>query len=319
MANIDTTLSLIIRESANWSNLPTLAAGTEGVAWSYDFTDLLNGTGLTITLGATAPSWVSLSGNVLSGTPPDEDSNQIYEIPVTISNTVAGVTYSDTAVFMLSVPNEIDAPVWSSSSLATRKRWWDVNGSVNVNLNNVVTGDNVTISLVSGTLPSGINLVDGVIMGTAPGIASEGTLTFRATNSGGTDDLTFDYEVEELSAPVFTQTPADHTVDFSVYDVHDLAAGVTITLGSWRVSSNPIANSSGNATFSGTLPPDTGNSIGFHSSDRVSIHTLTTTYMLNSLNIENLVNGIYPITITVTTSQGSASDTVVVTFIGLDR
>ena len=189
--------SLEILIPAEWDDLPTLAAGTELEAWSYDFTSLLNGEDLTITLDSTSPNWVSLDTDthVLSGTVPDMTSNQMYEISVTISNEIDGVTYEDTAVFMLSVPDDIDAPVWANIPDPYLR---DVGDTFTINLANFVTGED-SISHQSGTLPPNLRLSGTNLLG--PFITA-GTYApvFRATNDdGSTDSEPIDFTI---SAPV---------------------------------------------------------------------------------------------------------------------
>ena len=198
VGDITTTLPIRIGTAPVWGSIGVFNA-TESVSWSYDVTniDITGSAPITYRLG-TAPSWVSFAGTTLSGTPPNVDGDQSYTIEVIAENTLG----SDTGDFVVSVPDDsTQPPVWTPVATLTFRT--DMPNSFD--LNNFVTGiPTPTIAIQSGTLQTGITLINGVLSGIPTDIVNR-SVTFRATNSDGTADEQINVNV--LQPPVWATVP----------------------------------------------------------------------------------------------------------------
>ena len=191
------TISLAVSEG----DAPTIStipaqSGTEGVAWSLNLSSYLNaGTQTaTLSLGTGAPSWVSLSGTTLSGTPPNLASQTNHSIPIVYSSTAGTAN----ATVVVSVPNTLYAPNWSGDTSFTATHDTRFTASL------VVTGGPTpTISHISGSLPTGVSLSGNQLSGT-PSSLGVHQFTLRVSNSQGSSDRQFTITVNRR--PVWLST-----------------------------------------------------------------------------------------------------------------
>ena len=140
------------------------------------------------------PSGLSISSDRIIGS---STATGTYTITLTATN-IYGTAQT---TFVIEIGANITVPVWSSISTLTF-RTDQANSS---NLNNFVSGiPTPTISVQSGTLQSGISLVNGVLSGTPTDIVNR-SITFRATNVGGTDDEQVNINV--LQPPSWSTIP----------------------------------------------------------------------------------------------------------------
>ena len=93
-------------------------------------------------------------------------------------------------------------PTWvtSAGSLGT----FEEKTTQNISLS--TTGDNVKLSLISGTLPPGMRFENNAIVGTPFDVAKNTTYEFviRASNSEGAIDRTFTIQITGEYAPIWT-------------------------------------------------------------------------------------------------------------------
>ena len=135
----------------------------------------------------TLPDGITFSNETLSGTPTDASD----DVTLTFRATNDLGTADGTVAITVSV-----APSWST--LATQS--WVLDEAItSIDLNNLTMGDDtISISLQSGTLPDGITLAMGVVSGTPTDATQDGSVTFRATSSHGTSDITLSYTISTI-------------------------------------------------------------------------------------------------------------------------
>lgn len=165
----------------SWSTIEDQDLQT-GVRYNINLQDFVEGipTPTIAIVSGTLPQGMILQNGFLVGTP-------ISTGTTTITFRATNSEGNDDVQVTFIVSSGNFAPEWSASSTSNTAQ---VNELLNINLNNLVNGNPApSISILSGTLPDGLLLDRGTILGTP---TSEGisTVTFRATNSEGSDDIT---------------------------------------------------------------------------------------------------------------------------------
>jgi formylmethanofuran dehydrogenase subunit D len=188
------------------------------------------------------PSWLTLSGNILSGTPPAVGTFG----PVTITATNLGG--SSQQVFNLEVGADITpvAPVITSTAPTT--------GEIGSVFTYKIASSGVpkpTIS-VSGN-PGWLTLSDTTLSGTPPTFGVFGPITITATNILGSVQQSFSITVP--SAPLITSTAMTSGVANSLYSYTIVAAELPVP--DLLVSGNPSWISLNGNILSG-IPPSVG-------------------------------------------------------------
>ena len=184
----------------------TSASGVVGTAFAaYTITATNNPTSYSVT--GTLPAGLTLSGNVISGTPTAAGT-----YPVTINATNIGGTGSQPLTITITLP---PAPVITSSATAS--------ATVNTAFSYTIVATNSPTSYSATGLPAGlsINTSTGVISGT-PTVVATSTITIGATNLGGTTTTTLTLTVSNIPIPVVTSaTTATGTIGtaFSGYTI----------------------------------------------------------------------------------------------------
>ena len=172
------------------------ASATVGTPFSYTIT--ASGS-LPVVFSATPlPAWLTLSGAVLSGTPPD-DSGSPLTIALGASN--SGGT-APSAVMTLTILPAV-APQITSNSTAQ----FTLGAPARFAL--TASGSQpLTFSLSGGTLPLGLALSAGVISG-IPSVVTSGTVVqITAANAGGTTTQMLTVVVQAAVAPTITVAPS---------------------------------------------------------------------------------------------------------------
>ena len=157
-----TSLSFTVLEEATISFDPASYVISKGVSWSV--TPMITGELVLLSItGGSLPSGLTLntSTGVISGIPTESVSSR--EITIQIENDVS----SDTAVITLTVMQPITSFSYPQSAYE-----FEVDSPVSITP--MIDGDEVSYSIVSGTLPNGlvINSSSGVISGTCSGADS---------------------------------------------------------------------------------------------------------------------------------------------------
>ena len=162
--------------AAKWSTIPDQDFNTS-TAVDLDLTDYLSSGDPDFTFTATGlPSGLTLSAEgVLSGTPTTVGA---FTVNITVSN--------DGGSESTSFDVDVSPIVWSTIP----NQSVSYNGSISLDLNDFVTGEDVTIT-ASG-LPSGITLSNaGVLSGSSLTNSGTSTVTVTATNDAGSVSVTF--------------------------------------------------------------------------------------------------------------------------------
>jgi len=149
--------------------------------------------------GSTLPSGVTLNSatGLISGTTPDVASNTTYTFTINASdgsNPAVPRTFSFTTNA---------APTWvtASGSLGT----FVEQSSISLSVQATDPSDNLTYSISSGSLPSGVSLnsTTGAISGTLPDVASDTTYTFTITASDGVNSIPRQFSISSQAALIF--------------------------------------------------------------------------------------------------------------------
>lgn len=150
------------------------------------------------------PSWLSLTGNILSGIPASIDTFG----PITINATNAIGTSKQ--VFNLMIADSINPVAPAITSIAPTK------GKVDSLINYIirVTGTPKPTISVSGN-PAWLNLSDSVLSGTPPADGIFGPITITATNHSGSAQQSFNLTIP--AAPAITSTAIATAVTNSQY------------------------------------------------------------------------------------------------------
>lgn len=149
--------------------------------------------------GSAVPDGLALSDGVLSGTPTTKGKTE--NTPFVASNSQGSATVMIDFNIMASLAAV--APTWAT--IPTLRA--TLNESFSYDLKPQVSGlPAPTIALQSGTLPVGMSITNGVLTGT-PTESISTMVTLRATNSKGSDDVTFTIIVPVAGAAPLFRTP----------------------------------------------------------------------------------------------------------------
>ncbi len=222
----------------------TSTAPTTGIVNSL-YTYTVTSTGVPVpTISVSGnPSWLTLTGNTLSGTPP---SDGVFG-PVTI--TATNIQGNDQQSFSITVPA---APQITSTAVTAGV----VDSLYTYTI--AVSGTPAPDLSVSGN-PSWLTLDRNTLSGTAPSIGTFGPVTITATNSEGSTQQVFSIIVS--SVPQITSTAITAGTAGSAYTYNIIATGTPAP--TLSVSGNPAwLNLDGNVlsgvpTSSGLIGPVT--------------------------------------------------------------
>jgi MYXO-CTERM domain-containing protein len=209
----------------------TSTAPTTAVAGTlYTYTIIATGDPAP-TLGVAGnPAWLTLTGNVLSGTPAGGDVGLTGQITVTASN---GELPDFDEIFQIDVSGV--APQITSTAPTSV-----VVGSL-YTYTIVATGSPAPSVMALG-LPAWLNLVGNVLSGTPAGtdVGVSGNITITATNGVAPDDTEIFQVTVNGTAPVFTSTPVTGAAINAAYSYTATATGlptptlsVSSTLPAW--------------------------------------------------------------------------------------
>jgi hypothetical protein len=198
---IDQEMLMVIVNPTNAPVVNSVLTATTTVGGSFTYT--ITGTYTPTNFAAlNLPAWLTLTGAVLSGTPPPSATGKAY---VTISAINASGT--GMAQLVITINSAANAPVVNSALAVT--------GTVgSAFATYTITAANAPTSFNATGLPAGlsVNTNSGAITGT-PAAAAVGTtkVTISAANSHGTGSATLNIVIRQ--SPVFTLQPASQTVD----------------------------------------------------------------------------------------------------------
>ena len=153
-----------------------VTTATEDIAYTYTITtEDVDGDLVTVS-AIGLPSWLTLSGNTLSGTPTEGDTGS--EITITATDDGDG-TLTATQIFTIVVTPVNDAPTITSTVVTTATE--DIAYTYTITTEDV-DGDVVTVS-ASG-LPSWLTLTDNTLSGTPTEGDTGSEITITATDDG---------------------------------------------------------------------------------------------------------------------------------------
>jgi hypothetical protein len=203
----------------------------------YSYTITATGTPAPVFSVSGNPSWLTLSDNILSGTPTTVDTFG----PVTI--TATNLAGSSQQVFNLIVGEDVTpvGPAITSTAPTT--------GIIGSLLNYKIASTGVpkpTIS-VSGN-PEWLTLTDTTLSGTPPTFGIFGPITITATNILGSVQQSFSITV--LSAPLITSAAITSAIVNSLYTYTIAASGLPVP--DLSISGNPSWVTLNGNTLSGT-------------------------------------------------------------------
>ena len=236
------------------STAPT--AATQGVAYTYTAT-ATDPDGNTLTFAApTRPSWLTLSGATLSGTPGQANVGT-HSVTITVSDgTAAAVAQS----FQIVVADANDPPVFTSTAPTAATQ-----GVAYTYTATATDPDGNTLTFAAPTLPAWLTLSGATLSGT-PAQANVGTHSVTITVSDGTAaPVAQSFQITVADAndpPVFTSTAPTAATQGAVYTYTATATdpdGNTLT---FAAPTRPAWLTLSGATLSGT--PAQAN-VGTHS------------------------------------------------------
>jgi hypothetical protein len=239
------------------------ASGIVGTVFTgYTITATNSPTSYSVT--GTLPPGLTLSGNVISGTP---TASGTY--PVTINATNIGGTDSKPLTITVTLP---PAPAITSSLTAS--------ATVNTAFSYTITATNSPTSYSATGLPAGlsINTSTGIISGT-PTVVATSTITIGATNLGGTTTATLTLTVSNIPIPVITSAFTAGGTVASIFTTYTITA----------------SNSPTSYAVSGTLPPG----LTFSGSTITGTPTVAGTYVDTVKATNAGGTGIHILTITI--------------------
>ncbi len=183
------------------------------------------GSQLTYSRNGELPPGLTLSpGGLISGTVTSIPSDATFAFDVLVSDGI-GSPVSRPFSFWV---NSNRAPVWVTAA----GQIGDIQGGETVNLQLVATdadGDAITFSLLSSSLPAGLNLSpSGLISGTTALPYTDTTTTFTVRISDGDDyaDRTFSYHIRSMPA---------QTLEFATNGNWTVPAGVNSVMFTWII------------------------------------------------------------------------------------
>ena len=236
------------------STAPTNA--TQGVGYTYTAT-ATDPDGNTLTFAApTRPSWLTLSGATLSGTPGQANVGT-HNVTITVSDgTAAPVAQS----FQIVVANVNDPPVFTSTAPTTATQ------GVTYSYTAMATDpDGNTLTFAAPTLPAWLTLSGATLSGT-PGQANVGTHSVMITVSDGTAaPVAQSFQIVVADAndpPVFTSTAPTTATQGVAYSYTATATDLDGNTLTFAAPTLPAWLTLSGATLSGT--PGQAN-VGTHS------------------------------------------------------
>jgi hypothetical protein len=218
-------LSITIASAGGQGTAPTittasLTGGTAGTAYSQTLT-ATGDTPITWSITGALPAGLSLSGNVISGTPTAAGTSNFI---VRATNATGSVTKT-LSITIASAGSQEVPPAITTASLP--------NGMVNAAYSRTLsaTGDTpITWSIDTGALPAGLNLSGNVISGT-PTTAGTYSFTVKATNTVNSDTKALSITINDL--PALTGIVS---VDGTLQVGYSLIANISNLKGSGTVS-----------------------------------------------------------------------------------
>ena len=195
------------------------------------------------------PDGVTFLGGVLSGTPTDPTDDVTLTFRATNS---AGTADADLEITINGV-----APVWTPLSPVT---WTEGTAIDAINLNSSVSGNETpTIALQASTLPSGVNLSNGIVSGTPTNASQDRTVTFRATNSAGSADTTLAITIDSSAVAPTLSAIADVSADYNV-----AITAITVTATGTPTPTITVAGLPTGITYSGAQITGMSTVLGVH-------------------------------------------------------
>lgn len=168
-------------------------SATVGQLYSYNV--VANGSPAPTLTASGLPAWLSLSGNVLSGTPPSAGS--FGPITLTAGN---GITPNATQTFSITANVSLIAPVITSTPVP--------NAFVGLPFTYTITTTGSPVPTLSASgLPAWLSLSGNVLSGTPPSAGTTGTITLTASNGVNPDSTqSFVINVSTLMPPSITSS-----------------------------------------------------------------------------------------------------------------
>ena len=199
----DATIRLLIRNSAPTRPptfiQPSPQSGNEGEEFHFNLIlDFLDATSYSFQPGYSPPSWLSLSGSILSGTLPQVTTDQTIEIRVRGSNDLGNAD----GTIQLTIRNVVQPPAFSAPSTQSgneRSSW-------SFDLSTVFTRA-ASYSFRQGySKPSWLSLSGSTLSGTLPNVGSDTTINIlvSGTNTAGTTNGSITLRIVNIPPPVFT-------------------------------------------------------------------------------------------------------------------
>lgn len=220
---------------------PAVSVGT-----LYRYVVKSSGAPVPVISAGSLPSWLSLTGSTLHGTPTAADIGTTASITLTATNSFG----TDSQQFQIDV---IDGPVITSSPPPTAQ-----------------VGSLYTYDIVSGGVPAptfgatglpGWLMLSGNQLSGTPGLADiglTGTIVVTATNASGTDVQTFQIDVQGVP-PQITSTPVYSVTTRSPYSYTVTVTGTPAPTLSATGMPAWLSFDTATGTFTGTPAlPDTG-------------------------------------------------------------
>jgi parallel beta-helix repeat protein len=219
------TVSPSTLSNATANSLYSVTLGASGGSGSYSFA---------VTTG-TLPSWLSLSGGVLSGTPTTTGTSASFTITATDTN---NSSLTGTVAYTVTV-NAASTLTVSPSTLATAT----ANSAYSATLSATGGSGTYTYAVTSGTLPSWLTLSGGVLSGTPTTSGTSASFTITATDSANSSlKGSRAYTVTVNAASSLTESPTT------------LAAATANSAYSATLSATGGSGTYTYAVTSGTLP-----------------------------------------------------------------
>ena len=173
--------------------------------------------------GGTITSYAVTSGSLPTGISLNSTTGELTGTPTalytTASVTITGTNASGTTDASFNITVNAQAP--ANISYASAPFTWTKDSAITGQTPTGNTGGAVvSYAVTSGTLPTGINLnaTTGELTGTPTAIYSTASVTITATNTGGTQDITFNISVnDEAPANIsYTNAPFTWTKDSAI-------------------------------------------------------------------------------------------------------
>ncbi len=193
------------------TSIPIITA-TEDSLYQYTLT-ATDDDGDSLTYSLSGPSWLSLSSNVLSGTPSQADVDAgAQQVVLSVLDDVNATAVTQT--FNVTVENVNDDPVFTSTPVTE--------GAVGEVYNYIITtededGDTVEYQLISN--PQWLSIQGNLLSGTPLIVNDSENITIRALdNNGGSSEQSFNVKVILTNnPPKFISTPVLNAIEAELY------------------------------------------------------------------------------------------------------